>query len=124
MSEAKANKGVIHDIAQDLSTEDCSGLSFLSDLSNAAITHCCCQLHGRAGALGLLVKMEEKGVYSVSDMSPLASLLREVGRHDLASRVSSKGATFQPKEVDSAPRPRQCCLLRQLSSEQLTPCTT
>lgn len=85
---------LIHNLAQDLSSEDCKGLSFLTDLSSAAaITHCCCMTHGKASALGLLQKMEEKGVYGPSDLNTLASLLREVGRHDLAAQCTQ--LTFQ-----------------------------
>lgn len=107
MSRNRTYKRVINGIAQDLSSEDCNGLSFLADLSATAITHCCCKMHGRAGAIGLLEKMEEKGVYSPSDVSPLASLLREVGRNDLAKDCEQ---LLSP----SPPSPN-----RQLSGEKL-----
>lgn len=96
MSDRKSLLSVLYDISEDLSTEDCRGLSFLADMSTTALTHCCCKLHGRVGALGLLEKMRDRGVYSNADLGPLAALLREVGRYDLAARCSAAPALPVP----------------------------
>lgn len=85
---------LIHEISQELTTEDSKGLSFLAGVSNAAISragghiHCCCVCMSGAGghALDLLKLLQEMGVYSQFNMDPLVSLLQDVGRLDLASK--------------------------------------
>ena len=96
MSGDKNYKKFMLGLAQDLSSEDCNGLSFLADLPSSPFPQCCCMTHGRAGAIGVLERMQDKALFSPADLNPLASLLKEVGRFDLASRCDQLLVTTPP----------------------------
>ena len=98
-SESSYNyRALIHEIAQDLSAEDTSAISFLAAVPSQRCG-CCCNHGGltSSGPRGLLELMEKRGMFSAGDLQPLMSLLREVGRHDLASKC---GVVHTPLQED------------------------
>ena len=83
-SPNKSYLSLIVELSQELSSEEAKGVAFLCQVSPSRYKpKCCC---GGNGALELLEILQEKEVFSHGNMDPLASLLEEVGRHDLASK--------------------------------------
>ena len=110
-------RDTIYEIAQELSTENASDISFLSAISSSAQQDgCCCnhdhhhQYHRHASnsspQLTLLQLMESRGVYSENDLEPLTALLREIGRHDLASKCGNLPAAGEVDKDLSKPGKR------------------
>lgn len=86
---------LIHDIATRLSRDDCKNLLYLSGLSAQSLpssfngcgsSHRCCT--SICGPLDLLTHMQSEGLFSECNLTPLVSLLQDLGRNDLASKCS------------------------------------
>ncbi len=99
-------RSLIHDISQDLSGEDARGLRFLAGLPSMR-----CQCGAGGGQLGLLQALQERGMCSQFNLNTLISLLREIGRHDLASKCQQfvPGGEFNTYTLNSLVQAVRAC---------------
>lgn len=81
---------LIVELSQELRSEEVKGLAFLAGVPPSRYQpKCCC---GGNGALALLEELQERSMYCHGNMGPLAAILGEIGRYDLASKCRELAA--------------------------------